>query len=80
MHAEFPEDPPFEGAFADVVPHLTVGHLHPRPLLEAAERDVLTQLPVSGRASEVTLLVQDGPSGRWAVRATFPLGSSLSGG
>jgi hypothetical protein len=75
VHAEFPEHPPFEGAFADVVPHLTVGHRHPRPVLAAAERQVQTELPVTGEATEVVLLVRQDPGGRWTTRATFPLGS-----
>ena len=73
VSAAFPEHQPFEGRFADVVPHLTVGHRRPRPLLEAAEREVRTGLPVRGRATEVALLARDTPDDRWAVRATFPL-------
>jgi hypothetical protein len=74
VHAAFPDHPPFEGVFADVVPHLTVGHRHPRPVLEAAEREVLDHLPVTGRATDVVLLAQDEPGGRWTVRTRFPLG------
>ena len=75
VHAEFPDHPPFEGAFPDVVPHLTVGHGHPRGELEAAERQVLAQLPVTGRATDVVLLTWDGPGARWTPRAAFPLRS-----
>ena len=72
--AAFPQHLPFEGAFGDlVVPHLTIGHEHPRPLLEAAERDVLPHLPVSGRATAVVLLTQAEPGGRWTPAAEFPL-------
>jgi hypothetical protein len=71
----FPEHPPYEGAFAEVVPHLTVGHGHPRPLLEEAEQDVLRQLPVTGVATEVALLAESQPGGRWETRARFPLGA-----
>jgi 2'-5' RNA ligase superfamily len=73
LSAAFPEHPPFEGRFPDVVPHLTVGHRRPRPLLEAAEREVRAGLPVGGRATEVALLARDTPHDRWAVRRTFPL-------
>jgi hypothetical protein len=73
--AEFPQYPPFGGQFAEVVPHLTVGHRHPRPLLEAAERAVQGELPVRGRATGVVLLGRDTPEDRWTVRATFALGS-----
>ena len=78
LSAAFPEHPPFEGRFPDVVPHLTVGHRRPRPLLEAAEREVRTGLPVRGRATEVVLLARETPDDRWAVRASFPLGPGLS--
>jgi 2'-5' RNA ligase superfamily len=70
---EFPDHPPFEGAFDDVVPHLTVGHEHPREVLARAEEEVRTRLPVAGTASEVVLLAQDEPGGRWRRRAAFPL-------
>jgi 2'-5' RNA ligase len=70
----FPAHPPFEGAFADVVPHLTVGHGVGLERLRAAERELLPLLPVTGRATEVTLLAQ-GPEGRWVAQAGFPLGS-----
>jgi 2'-5' RNA ligase len=73
VHTEFPEHPPFEGAFDDVVPHLTIGHRQARARLEAAEREVLDRLPVTGRTSAVTLLAQSVPGGRWSVRRTFPL-------
>lgn len=73
IHAEFPGFPPFEGLFDDVVPHLTVGHEQPLPELEEAERDVRRHLPVEGHASEVLLLAQDTPGGRWQRRASFPL-------
>ena len=75
VQAAFPQYPPFEGAFAAVVPHLTVGHRHPRPVLAAAEREVTAELPVLGTATEVVLLAQDRPGGRWSARAGFPLGA-----
>ena len=75
LHAEFPDHPPFGGAFAEVVPHLTVGHGHPRPALAEAELAVRAGLPVSGTATQVLLLTQDGPGGRWTLRHRFPLRS-----
>lgn len=71
---EFPAYPPFEGAFADVVPHLTVGQDQPLDVLRAAEKAAKGHLPVTGTASEVLLLAQEGPGGRWKRRACFPLG------
>lgn len=68
----FPQCPPFEGVFDEVVPHLTVGHGTELETLRAAERDVLPRLPVIGRARAVSLLVQD-ERGRWSRRARLPL-------
>jgi 2'-5' RNA ligase len=71
--AAFPDHPPFEGGFDDVVPHLTVGHEHPREVLATAEEEVRRGLPIEGTAAEVVLLAQDGAGGRWRRRAAFPL-------
>lgn len=73
LHREFPDHPPFGGVFAEVVPHLTVGHGHPRAVLAEAEEAVRAGLPVSGHAAEVHLLAQDQPGGRWRLRERFPL-------
>jgi 2'-5' RNA ligase len=68
----FPAHPPFEGAFADVVPHLTVGHDQPLATLRAAEEQVAAHLPVEGAATAVLLLVED-RAGRWWEAQAFPL-------
>lgn len=73
--AEFPAYPPFEGAFADVVPHLTVGQNQPVEVLRAAQEDAQARLPIEGTASEVLLLAQEVAGRRWERRARFLLGS-----
>jgi hypothetical protein len=60
----WPECPPYEGAFDEVIPHLTVSRT---PI------DVELQLPIAARAREVTLLEEDEPSGRWTARLHLPL-------
>ena len=75
IHAAFPAFPPFGGVFDDVVPHLTVGHDQPYDSLTAAERSIRPRLPISGSATEVLLLVQDEPGGRWRTAERFPLAS-----
>lgn len=72
LFEEFPAYPPFEGAFDEVVPHLTVGHGTGVDDLRAAEQDVRPRLPVAGRARAVSLLVQD-DHGRWSWAASIPL-------
>lgn len=64
----FPEYPPYQGAFAEVVPHLTVGQGRPLPELRAAEREVRTGLPLTGRAAHLTVMVQPERYGRWRRR------------
>ena len=60
----FPYYPPYEGAFDEPIPHLTVSDDH---------IDLSLQLPVSCHAAEVTL-IEEGEDGMWTTRARFPLG------
>ena len=66
VSAAFPECPPYQGAYDDVIPHLTVGD---RPAggvrdLRAAEAEVLRWLPIQARISRVWLMT--GPQRRVA--------------
>ncbi|WP_260474783.1 2'-5' RNA ligase family protein [Streptomyces sp. WAC 05379] len=69
--ARWPEHPPFGGQFDDVVPHLTVAQGQDEAVVEKAEADLLTGLPIVAQVSAVDLLVHDGV--RWQRRASFPL-------
>jgi len=76
--AAFPSCPPYGGAFAEVIPHLTIGEGAPRADLEAAETQVRRHLPIGAEATEVTLMTgpppRSAPPGRrWTSVATFPL-------
>jgi hypothetical protein len=55
----WPCHPPYEGAHAEVIPHLTI-----------TAEDVA--LPISARAREV-LLIEEAADRSWAVRRRFPL-------
>ncbi|MET7383292.1 2'-5' RNA ligase family protein [Streptomyces sp. NPDC005526] len=68
----WPENQPFGGQFDDVVPHLTVAQGQDEAVVEKAEADLLTGLPVVAQVSSVDLLVHDGT--RWRQRSSFPLG------
>lgn len=70
----FPEYPPFEGQFDEVVPHLTVGNGHPRRDLRAAEESVQGHLPIDGHATAITLMTQQSAGDQWTNAATFTLG------
>jgi hypothetical protein len=60
----WPQRPPYEGAFDEVIPHVTISEM---PI------DVELQLPIAARAREVMLIEEDEPSGRWATRLHLPL-------
>jgi 2'-5' RNA ligase len=70
--AEFPAYPPFGGRFAEVIPHLSVGHDQPVTELRAAEAATWPQLPIDGAVEAVSLLTQEA-SGRWRRSARFTL-------
>lgn len=74
--ALWPEHPLYEGAFSDVVPHLTVGVVAEGEddwPLRLVARDLAGALPVHAMATEVRWLVR-GADGRWTTRRSFPLG------
>jgi len=76
VHAAFPQDPPFGGAFADVIPHLTIGD---RPedgisALRAAGAQVPPMLPVHTHISRAWLMTGTRAPGSWQLLAAFPLG------
>ena len=67
----WPENQPYEGAYEEIVPHLTVAHgaRIPSGLAEG--------LPLTARAEEVWLMSR--VAGRWVRRRAFPLGVSAAG-
>lgn len=73
VHRVFPDYPPFEGKFSDVIPHLTIAHGCERTSMRAAEQAVERCLPVRGHADNVTLMTQAEHAGSWTTKARFPL-------
>jgi 2'-5' RNA ligase len=78
----FPETPPYGGAFAEIVPHLTIAQAsNGRPLDEIAADFIKTArkaIPIQARVNTVTLMVNSGDG--WGVREHFPLGKARGGG
>ncbi len=73
VFASYPRYPPYEGAFASIVPHLTTAQ-GDDDVLAAAEADVLPRLPIAAHAREVVLIEELEPdSALWRPRETFPL-------
>jgi len=74
LEAEFPDFPPYAGAFATSRAHLTVAQ-GDDAVLHEAERDVLPQLPLHAHVREALLLVErEQDHGRWEIGARLPLG------
>jgi 2'-5' RNA ligase len=76
VHERFPETPPYRGAFDEIVPHLTLGHVpdeRPFERVVAEVEDYLgPQLPLEAVAGEITLF--DNSCGEWCVHTKFALG------
>jgi 2'-5' RNA ligase len=68
---QFPDQPPYGGAFAEIVPHLTIAQSG----LEEAAETVQTRLPLRARAERAALLEQTQPD-RWREIASFELGET----
>jgi 2'-5' RNA ligase len=65
---------PYEGAYRDVVPHLTVGHGGPLPRLRAAEAAVLAGPSVHARVRSALVMAGSREPGSWTTVAELPLG------
>src|SRR5690242_8387100 len=75
LHHEFPEFPPYGGAFDDVVPHVTV----PLPATEESNglrRSLKATLPLRATATEAVLLYAAEDDTH--VLATLPFGTSAA--
>ena len=71
---EWPECPPFGGAYDDIAPHVVVAIDPSSADRTAAQTTLAPRLPLPARAAEV-LLVEETPSGALRVRRRFPLGA-----
>lgn len=72
----FPESPPYEGRFEDVIPHLTVAYLEDVQEIDAMSSTLYAAaaraLPISGKITRVTLIEK--AAGKWRERKSFLLG------
>lgn len=72
--SQYPETPPYGGAFSAIVPHLTLAQDPDAQRLDeirdAFQRASRGQLPIQGYAERVWLMVQDG---RWRPQLSFAL-------
>jgi 2'-5' RNA ligase len=68
---EWPEAPPFGGAFDHVIPHLTIANGVDQAVMAAIERDLLPVLPLRTALAEACLFVFDGARWQRRVRMAF---------
>jgi 2'-5' RNA ligase len=76
----WPDRKPYGGAFAEIIPHLTVADRVDSETLSAVVNSLHHQLPIRCLAKEVWLLTSN-DAGIWSRRGCFPLAEpgSLSG-
>ena len=70
LFREYPEAPPYRGAYATVVPHLTIAQSEDLQVLEAIAAEVADFLPVMATAGEARLMAEE--DGVWQQRARLP--------
>lgn len=70
----FPDCPPYGGACADVVPHLTIGSPADLSRMRAAARATSTRLPIKAAVRAAQLFQGSDAPGTWRRVAELPLG------
>lgn len=76
----FPQTPPYGGAHADVVPHLTIGHDAPKDVLAQAAEAVTAQLPIRAAVGSVRLIAGTLEPDSWHTVHEFGLGAPKDSG
>jgi 2'-5' RNA ligase len=74
IFSAFPEAPPYEGKFAEIIPHMTVAHLSEEQDSEAIEKEIAksvsAKLPLNTEAKEAWLMIEDA-EGKWSILSKF---------
>ena len=71
-YLQWPDVVPYEGAYQDVEPHLTVAMHCSDETAVRIEQEVTAQLPISAELREAWLVVFEG---KWALRGRFGFGA-----
>ena len=67
---QWPDFPPYGGAFSTVIPHLTIADQTTTDVLDSVDAAISKQLPIRCRATEAWLMCSD-ERGFWSVRDAF---------
>ena len=70
ISGEWPSHQPYGGAFAEIIPHLTVAHGVEADVLRDIERELRSRLPIVAQLDAAELFWFDGD--RWQSRARLP--------
>jgi hypothetical protein len=73
LAGEWPQCPPYGGAYDTVIPHLTLCDGVPAAVADAAAADVAPLLPLAGDVREAWLMEQAVAGGPYARTAVLPL-------
>lgn len=73
LAGQFPDAPPYGGAFPTIIPHLTVAHTEDAALRARIIEELMPQLPLACAAEEA-LLMRENVDGQWQLAASFPFG------
>jgi hypothetical protein len=76
----FPEYPAYGGAFASVIPHLTVVEDESRRIMKRAARRLRAAIPIQATASSVLLVGRASAEAPWTTYREFELAESGYGG
>lgn len=74
MCSAFPDYPPYGGAFAEVIPHLTVAAYAEADRMRAAALATAAWLPINASVRAVHLFQGSDAPGAWRSVAELPLG------
>ena len=72
LSRQWPEFPPYGGAFSPVIPHLTIADRATADALESASAAVKPHLPIRCRGTEAWLMCSD-ERGYWSKHEVFRL-------
>jgi len=69
----FPDYPPYNGAYEDIVPHLTIGENRPAETMRLAAQAVERLLPIGARISRAMLIQGSNQAKSWRTVTDLPL-------
>jgi len=78
VYKRFPESPPYDGRFDEIIPHLTVVYVEESDDIAGMSKRLSTvakgMLPITGMVTDVTLIEKI--DGTWGERSSFQLARS----